>query len=743
MDKLAFLLVFIFFFASCSEDDQVAPDTNLGEGVSCEVVLSVASMEGDISTRSTTVETIDENLISGLWAFQFEDASNGGSGALLNKYYVTVEDSSKIDVLLKANETGKKSNIYFVANVGKTDLDAFSGNETAFKMAVQKVTSEQGFLLSGGDPNQTQKCIPMSGNLLAQTVTAAGIYGGIKVRLVRMLARIDFQYSVGSIAAGKFSIKTVQARNIVNRMAYFRQETSSFPQTIGASDVFYSDIEPATSGTIISGSSPEIRQLTYYIPENIRGNGSNFSGLDKMKSGVPFATYFELYGEGIGAYSGEKFLVRLYPGNNTQNNYSVKRNTRYVLTANLANLSLSDRRILKVGSNCYIVKPGESVSIPISRANESLLDLQIPDIYNSNCTASLYWETGVTAGEVVTLSNTNCSGGTFTVNGVDKGNAVIALRNNDTGRILWSWHIWVSDADFKSSNTISLTANLNSYTFMDRNLGATEIAGSKDSDNNYQTYIATAGMLYQWGRKDPFLPPAVDQSNIVSYAGTSPITAISQNNIKDNYIAVGATTANGAVYVNHGDTYLMMAPLTNTGSFAFADQLSYSVLSPMLLLQNWGGSTARTSTTDFQPNLMGIDSWGGEYFAVKTVYDPCPTGWRVPSYREYDSDFSPWEYMAKPSNNWASDKPYFQTPANGAFCDWLRAPVNYGLYSVPGYRDPLTGAYVKVGSSCRYWLASGFGYNNGSYAMLFTAYNTSFDNLNRGAAASVRCVKER
>jgi hypothetical protein len=62
------------------------------------------------------------------------------------------------------------------------------------------------------------------------------------------------------------------------------------------------------------------------------------------------------------------------------------------------------------------------------------------------------------------------------------------------GVILWSWHIWLVQ-DQIGYNTYANNAGV----LMDRNLGATS-AIEYDS--------GTIGLLYQWGRKDPFLSNA-------------------------------------------------------------------------------------------------------------------------------------------------------------------------------------------------------------------------------------------
>ncbi len=72
------------------------------------------------------------------------------------------------------------------------------------------------------------------------------------------------------------------------------------------------------------------------------------------------------------------------------------------------------------------------------------------------------------------------------------GNAQIAVYDA-AGNVLWSWHIWRTDAPADFSVTDS---DANTWTFMDRNLGAT---GALASDGE-----AAYGLYYQWGRKDPF-----------------------------------------------------------------------------------------------------------------------------------------------------------------------------------------------------------------------------------------------
>jgi hypothetical protein len=78
------------------------------------------------------------------------------------------------------------------------------------------------------------------------------------------------------------------------------------------------------------------------------------------------------------------------------------------------------------------------------------------------------------------------------------GNASIATI--DGGMVLWAWHLWCPGAG-QPKDVV-----LGSNTYYDRNLGALKVPTSKaemeamtDAD-----FLASGGMLYQWGRPSPF-----------------------------------------------------------------------------------------------------------------------------------------------------------------------------------------------------------------------------------------------
>ena len=84
-------------------------------------------------------------------------------------------------------------------------------------------------------------------------------------------------------------------------------------------------------------------------------------------------------------------------------------------------------------------------------------------------------------------------------NKILKGNAVIgAYDAND--ELIWSWHVWATDYDPEGENA---SVELNGYTMMTRNLGALANGNATTSE-----ILASYGLYYQWGRKDPFIGPS-------------------------------------------------------------------------------------------------------------------------------------------------------------------------------------------------------------------------------------------
>jgi hypothetical protein len=255
--------------------------------------------------------------------------------------------------------------------------------------------------------------------------------------------------------------------------------------------------------------------------------------------------------------------------------------------------------IIQSKSNAYIVAPaGAGILIPVSRANESDLGIQLgaSEIF----TAELIWtdnSNGIANHSNIKLIRavgTGSAGYVLVMPGSAEGNAVVAIRKG--GQILWSWHIWVTN----------YTPTPSVKGFMDRNLGAI---------GNTPGAVGTFGLAYQWGRKDPFPMSAMIGSSV------EPI-----------------------LYTANGGNFQVNAEVAPVGS-----PPTY----------NLGIATANPST--FYLTIYGI-SYNTDWYSIslgnyndalwgpsKTGYDPCPIGWRVPS---CSGSISPWDGLTNSNFPW-------------------------------------------------------------------------------------------
>ena len=94
----------------------------------------------------------------------------------------------------------------------------------------------------------------------------------------------------------------------------------------------------------------------------------------------------------------------------------------------------------------------------------------------------------------------------------EEGNILLAAKDAD-GNILWSWHLWITDKP-KEHNYINYEGKI--YTVMDRNIGAT-----RADRGSGEQWREASGLVYQWGRKDPFHDATEQQSYTAFYVSES------------------------------------------------------------------------------------------------------------------------------------------------------------------------------------------------------------------------------
>ena len=200
------------------------------------------------------------------------------------------------------------------------------------------------------------------------------------------------------------------------------------------------------------------------------------------------------------------------------------------------------------------------------------------------------------------------------------GNASIATI--DGGMVLWAWHLWCPGAG-QPKDVV-----LGSNTYYDRNLGALKVPTSKaemeamtDAD-----FLASGGMLYQWGRPSPF-PYA---KNYTAEAWANRLGQSGENTPAYHYpsadlITVGGTGgAGGAIPASVGKRF------TSSITQAFWATNAAATKSPLFI----GCQTNDTSHRHWN-QVWSMDpshaeaSWNYSNEQHKQ-YDPCPYGYELP-----------------------------------------------------------------------------------------------------------------
>jgi hypothetical protein len=373
-------------------------------------------------------------------------------------------------------------------------------------------------------------------------------------------------------------------------------------------------------------------------------------------------------------------------------------------------------------ANCYMIAPGKNLTIHVNiKGNgdsqaEAGTGLPVSHkAYSVGVLWQTYYDSGSNSG-LITLSNFEESNQTvkITANDSQSGNAVIAAYDSDGSTILWSWHIWVTNYNpnttpVDNGDIYTITNTNGAYIWMDRNIGATTTTPATTT---------TLGLLYQWGRKDPF--PGANNYYL------------SENN---SYTSLPIYNANGTVLTEESGTSgtgIKHEPAVATTSNKILN-LKNSIKNPMIFYYGIYGTNIGydwyTSTNDrqYQNDVL----WGGADNTSqtgKTIFDPCPSGWRIPAW----NGNTPWSTFTTDNFTW-TDANYGGTYNGETF------------YPASGYRHFDSGAFYYVGLYGYYWSASASDLSTPEYSYrLYFGNDGTFTNssYNRALGYSVRCVKE-
>ena len=333
----------------------------------------------------------------------------------------------------------------------------------------------------------------------------------------------------------------------------------------------------------------------------------------------------------------------------------------------------------------------------------------------------------------------------------DAGNGVIAVYDNfdpnaEDAKVLWSWHIWCTakpDIIELGLPTNGETYSGINYKIMDRDLGATTSTPDK---------LTTRGLGYQWGRKDPFSIPDSFESTEEAF-----IYNVRGGKFKHTEVEKNENIGTIEYAINHPASFII-----SDNHYSGYDWLYYTDIN--------------TPGRD-NPIIGNQYLWGNNPYSLyrmrnikimKTLYDPCPAGYKVPSPDVYGVFLKDPIIDKVVDLNVSSDefygnmgKAYFYTPSftkYGAYCYFggenstqkvyfICTKSRYGRTDYRGFQN-MTFYFAHLCGTMTYFygegmnavMTFGFNLNNGEIGCGFGGGNNFW--LDRSVAAQVRCVRD-
>ncbi len=738
-----------------------APTRATGQGLDVEFGGVAGS-----STRST-----DEGTVQNVCVFQFEGSLGSATAVLKSKSYFGSLTGLQLYVPLVGSSNFF---IYVCANVGDITTGFTAGSSTYQDLlnASLPITGQADF----------SSLLPMGG-ISTATYDTFSLAGDIGVSLSRLVAKVTFTYNLSALPAGDtFTVTDISLKSVPQGTPYVTP--SALSTTVDLADY--------------PGTVPNPAQTTYkntwYMGQNLRGaggtNGGNVVGTwtDRIAANAPAgSTYIEMKGD----YTSDGVIYVatyvLYLGNGTEmNDYNVAANHSYTVTATIKGINIADHRVtLKTytnlssdgTSNCYIVSEsdkyyslngtvrGNGRTTDYAKAQYSELSdgamfptalagasdaVTIPKADISD--AVIVWQTAIGLLNGVSW-DASVGQVKFTTGSITNGNAVIAVRDA-SHNILWSWHIWRTNGitlDDMATNAITVQTNVENHDWytaggtnherklMDRNLGA---SGTTETGN-----IGVGCLQYQFGRKDPFVGAAnyTTATDQVVYDGSGTSFKFSDAGKLTDVSSIGSTAKSSINYsIQHPESFIK-------GSSAS----SYNWISgETASTADWKVSNCLWGDNNISADNVAPTPWNGD----KTIYDPCPIGWRVAPTDIWtgvlmntasgtNAAATGWNGQAVSStsinqayhtDNWTANSPYGHTfyfngnTGTATFC-----PAS-------GLRYKSSGALSSVGSSGYGWLSAPGGDSSvGGVNLYFGAGNVNVAALfSRAGGMIVRCVQE-
>lgn len=359
-----------------------------------------------------------------------------------------------------------------------------------------------------------------------------------------------------------------------------------------------------------------------------------------------------------GSTSGE-YVLNIQPQTGTSDNPKniILKNTPEI--SGIYDLATDGGTSAMTTANCYIVNAPGTYQLPLvygnaikegninssaytytgSMSSGSILNTFInhlgnsitdPYIYNNiNCipdNAVLLWQDAHELVSNVALDNSK-KNITFKVNSesIMQGNAVIAVRDQ-SNTIMWSWHIWVTDYKLGSDEvTIVNTDSEKSYA-LPINLGWCD---------QYTTSYPERAVLLMVKQHETGVKKVIEIRQAAATVTTRGNSTFYQWGRKDPFVPWSGTDGNKVWYDTDGNSSTSDFPHQAFGQRPAC--LTEYIMNPSVHSENIRGYYNLWNNSI--QNVTGVKNdaiFEEEESSVKTVYDPCPKGYRVPMHRDFN-----------------------------------------------------------------------------------------------------------
>lgn len=424
---------------------------------------------------------------------------------------------------------------------------------------------------------------------------------------------------------------------------------------------------------------------------------------------IPYSNSYTVSANSVSGYTTPKSITRIA----SATSYVVEQKYEVIKVKDLSLFDVYGNPINRSTANCYVVRESGQYKFPLVYGNAIKNGKVNTAAFTNN--GGAYSHDFVNGNEIVItqpyierdspdflyvqsinrdddynilqceiIDGEDCKYAQFTIENVPQEGANIVLVLFDYASFVWSWHIWLWPHDLSP-------VEITNSTGVKYNIMPVNLASKYDSDG-----VHIKNWFYQWGRPNPMLLPSAWNSTTDHTPGSITKTSKASN------LATG---------------------IANPSTFYYNSASPYNWFGTKSYYNLWDAACTGTGNSDND--------------TVKTVYDPCPVGWKVPNGNVFTGftktgdhaiSNSGFNIIGRFSYGWKFKR--YSGDTVGVF------------FPASGCRDNPNGSLIGVGSSGGVWLSSASTQETAFLLSFASGFIYPRYGLYRSLGASVRPVQD-